>query len=57
MHLYEELDKLDPNIQRTVTVSFMEIYNEEIRDLLSETELTPLRYFSINPSVNAGTNS
>ncbi|XP_045475977.1 kinesin-like protein KIF11 [Harmonia axyridis] len=45
MHLYEELDKLDPCIQRTVTVSFMEIYNEEIRDLLCDKELVPLRIY------------
>ncbi|XP_044760608.1 kinesin-like protein Klp61F [Coccinella septempunctata] len=45
LHLYEELDKMDPNIQRTVTVSFMEIYNEEIRDLLCDKELTPLRIY------------
>ncbi|KAL3290127.1 hypothetical protein HHI36_023492 [Cryptolaemus montrouzieri] len=45
MHLYEVLDKMDSNIKRTVTVSFMEIYNEEIKDLLSDKEVLPLRLY------------
>ncbi|XP_054720826.1 kinesin-like protein KIF11 [Uloborus diversus] len=42
--LFEELTK-EENVEFTVRVSFLELYNEELFDLLSLTELSRLRLF------------
>ncbi|KAH0822122.1 hypothetical protein GEV33_000669 [Tenebrio molitor] len=34
-HLFDELERIDSKIEHTVRVSFIEIYNEEVRDLLT----------------------
>ncbi|RZC43213.1 Kinesin and/or SCP-1 domain containing protein, partial [Asbolus verrucosus] len=45
-HLFSEMNKLHPKTKCTVKISFVEIYNEEVRDLLSE--CAPLRVYD-NP--------
>ncbi|RZC34227.1 pre-mRNA cleavage complex 2 protein Pcf11, partial [Asbolus verrucosus] len=35
-HLFDELGRINSKIEHTVRVSFIEIYNEEVRDLLSD---------------------
>ncbi|KFM76066.1 Kinesin-like protein KIF11-B, partial [Stegodyphus mimosarum] len=42
--LFEELNK-EENVEFSVRVSFLELYNEELFDLLSSTELSRLRLF------------
>ncbi|XP_035207790.1 kinesin-like protein KIF11 [Stegodyphus dumicola] len=42
--LFEELNK-EENVEFSVRVSFLEVYNEELFDLLSSTELSRLRLF------------
>nr|XP_023021818.1 kinesin-like protein KIF11-B [Leptinotarsa decemlineata] len=45
-HIYDELNKMS-NVEMNVKVSYIELYNEEIRDLLSEDENT-LQMYSDN---------
>lgn len=44
-HIFEELSKL-MRVETVVKVSYIELYNEEIRDLLSEDEGT-LKYVEL----------
>lgn len=50
-HIYDELSKLS-NIDINVKVSFIELYNEEIRDLLSDDENTLQMYSAPKGSVS-----
>lgn len=46
MSIFYEMKKLNKNVERTVRVSYVELYNEEIIDLLydNSTPPQPLRY-------------
>lgn len=41
-HIFDELNKLS-RVETIVKVSYIELYNEEIRDLLSDDETSLLR--------------
>lgn len=48
MHqLFEDLNK-EENVEFSVRVSFLELYNEELFDLLSSTDLSRLRLYEDN---------